>query len=146
MPTGYTLFRRIGAILADGSKNITQFIQYGDEFIWSNGLPTDFSLNLTLAGGAQLGTLTVPTGVKVWANFNCHTSASSAVYATSPDAKDEAVSVAGPIAASMGTTAVVTNTFKIRTNTSAQIRFRANTTVTVTGSATSWNDPRGRDA
>jgi hypothetical protein len=46
----------------------------------------------------------------------------------------------------MGTTAVVTNTIKIRTNTSAQIRFRANTTVTVTGSATGWNDPRGRDA
>ena len=33
---GFTKYRRIGSVRTDGSANIVAFVQYGDEFVWSD--------------------------------------------------------------------------------------------------------------
>jgi hypothetical protein len=41
LPPGFPLFRRIGAMLTDGSNHWVQFFQFGDQFLWFTA-PNDF--------------------------------------------------------------------------------------------------------
>ena len=68
MPTNYTEKRRIGSILTDASKHIIPFTQFGDEFLWKT-IVQDVADNES-APPQQTLTLTVPTGVRVFAYVN----------------------------------------------------------------------------
>lgn len=158
MPASYTLKRRIGAILTDGSGNITNFSQVGDEFLW---LASVLDVNANNPGAAAVTrTLTVPTGINVWALFNG--GAVNAAAAVTPDLifseldrNDETPSIsAAPLSSiprtvnTSGDSSVNFGRFQIRTNTSAQIRSRlaasdANCTLYI--ATFGWIDRRGRD-
>jgi hypothetical protein len=148
MPTSYTLFRRIGSMLTNGSAQWTAFTQLGDEFIWST--PVQDSTSGAYTTTATLQTLTVPLGIQVWAQIYgiAQTlAANGEILITSPDATDVAASVTAfniftPIAATNSTYGV----FSIRTNTSSQIRIRASAaSTTVYVNTFGWIDRRGRD-
>ena len=127
MPTNYDYKRRIGSIVRTGAA-IKAFSQLGDEFLWTTAvLDVDATNPGTLAVTA---TLTVPTGVKVWAKFNTvsiNGTVNHSVYFSSLDQTDEAASnTVAPLAALgfSGGVAGFTGWNSIRTNTLGQIRYR----------------------
>lgn len=149
LPADYTLYRRIGSIRTNGSAQWVKFSQNGDEFLWD--VVTGDVAVTNLGTTATLYTLTVPTGVKVNALFRAaFKSASVNVVGvvTSPDESDQGTAAA----TGMGTFNVpVAGNYSIlhlniRTNTSAQIRARADTaSSTFNVSTYGWTDRRGRD-
>lgn len=154
MPANYTLKRRIGSGFTTAGGNWTSFIQDGDYFRW---LASVLDINTTNPGIAAVSaTLTVPTGVNVFANFNARvvsTTLSSHVHFSDLAATDEAPSgTAAPLTALEGDAAAnpqAAGNFAIRTNTSAQIRYRmqasdGNTIIRI--ATLSWIDSRGRNA
>lgn len=151
IPAAYTLKRRIGSMKTDGSNQWVKFVQVGDEFLWNVPVQDiNGSVISTTASTLTLGS--VPTGLIVQALTNLvHTnSGQNAVLISSLDVSDQAPTTTGAapgvtmrqpnvaIAATMGR-------FQVRTNTSAQVRARADT-----GNATlyvitlGWVDQRGR--
>jgi hypothetical protein len=154
MPTNYTLRRRIGAFkTATGTTNILTFVQDGDYFRW---LASILDINVTNPGAAAVTrTLTVPTGVNVYAVFNCiardTTPTALGIYLSDLAANDEAPSTtAAPLGTFWANNAGDPSAFMsmIRTNTSAQIRSRvdASSANTILKIATlGWIDRRGRD-
>lgn len=157
MPTSYTLKRRIGSIKTDGSSHILAFTQDGDYFRWAasvfeinTGNPGTSAVTLTLGG--------VPTGVNVQALFNCllfnNNTAGNGIYFSDLAATDEiptGAGAAGPYA-SLWVAVVniqVSMQIQIRTNTSAQVRYRASGTtanLSVDVATLGWWDHRGRNA
>jgi hypothetical protein len=145
---GFTQYRRIGSVKTDGSLNWTLFSQRGDEFLWLARVIDVPSTGMTTS--AVLHTLTVPSGVQVNALFSARAiyNTNAGVYMfTSPDENDfapggdNASLVVGPSGAS------VSGHFNIRTNTSRQIRGRANVTVSLIAITTfGWIDTRGKDS
>jgi hypothetical protein len=146
MPTNYTQKRRVGSIIRESAAIIT-FSQNGDEFL---RLALATSVNANNPGtSAVLGTMAVPTGVKVDAIFSFHFNddATNYLLVTSPDQTDVA-------ADSTHLTAVVsvggiraTGHLTIRTNTSAQVRYRVNVSdagVFVQFFTVGWRDRRGQ--
>lgn len=152
MPTNYTLKRRIGSGLTNGTAQWVAFTQDGDYFRWSTSL---LDVNTTNPGNLAItSTLTVPTGLNVMAMFNGYvsiTATGSRVVFSDLSATDEAPSITlAPLSQLAAEVANNTQTgqFQIRTNTSAQIRYRmgggdANTIVRV--ATTGWIDSRGRN-
>ena len=151
MPDGYDRKRRIGAILTDSITAILRFEQLGDEFLWLAAL-LDVAGDLTEA--ATTRTLSVPTGVRVWAILNVSASWTAADQSLLLSAL--AVTVAAPSATVLPlatlTSGTATNTgigrFMVRTNTSGQIRSRATGTLDGIGlniATIGWIDPRGRN-
>ena len=67
--TGYTAYRRLGSVLTDGSSNILNFIQEGDNFYWV-AASTDRNLSLSSVTYPTTTTVQVPTGVKTIAFLN----------------------------------------------------------------------------
>lgn len=154
LPTNYTYFRRIGSIIRSGGA-IVLFSQNGDEFLRSASI---LDIDVTNAGtSAVLRTLSVPTGIKVWALFNLFTeqvATNFALYVSSPDQSDESPNVtAAPLVTIGNTEAAAPNQYwlggvKVRTNTSAQIRTRQSLSGAgdIQRIATlGWIDTRGRD-
>jgi hypothetical protein len=150
MPSGYTSKRRIGSIKTDASVYITSFTQVGNEFLWSDP-PLDINMDGTLGTSASTLTLSVPTGIKVWAMFNAsgsHGSTVTAIYISSPDVDDEAAdwnanTLVGSVNV-LSTAAVETVPLTVRTNTSAQVRARAqNASTYLSVSTLGWRDDRG---
>lgn len=143
MPSPYTLFRRIGAMKTNGSAQWTLFSQYGDEFLWD--LPIQDQNNVTLTSTASTPTLTVPTGVKVYARIAMTLIPAGAIQymVSSLDVADtlptgslfSAVAISGSAAAYYHA--------DVRTNTSAQIRLRASGSAIGSYLLTrGWIDPR----
>ena len=94
LPSGYTYYRRIGAVYTDGSANVTAFSQVGDEFIW-DATPVVEATNPGTS--AVLVTLQVPSGVNVDAIldvtlYGANSTNFAALY-SSPLKSDEAVGV-----------------------------------------------------
>ena len=147
MPTSYTLKRRIGSGKTDGSSNWTAFVQLGDEFLWSAAVQ-DMSAVATSATAA-LQTLTVPTGVQVWARFRITGNAAAAAVTlfTSPDESDQVPARATGLSdLEQGTGFLSSPYLTIRTNTSAQVRWRSSATgAAISASTNGWIDRRGRD-
>lgn len=67
MPSNYTLKRRIGSMLTDGSAHWLQFTQWGDDFYWA--VPISFANNTVVTNGMVSVTLGVPTGIQVRAKI-----------------------------------------------------------------------------
>lgn len=150
LPATYSRYRRIGSLFTDGSGNIRQFIQNGDEFIW---MSPSLDVNVTNLGttATSYTLASVPLGVETKALLNMVYSSPTAdtpIYISSPYVTDLAPSTtASPLA-----TAITDETNKkngqqiqCRTNTSAQIRARsgaANTSLAL--SVVGYIDTRGK--
>jgi hypothetical protein len=156
LPTNYTQQRRIGSIKTDGSSHIVAFVQNGNEFVW-NAFVTDF--DVTNPGTSAITrTLTVPTGIKVRARgsiaITLANSLNSACHFLISDLaiSDQTVNFNGPSQvgadnASTSVNSVSSGTFAVWTNTSAQVRTRAefsDSTTRYTGFTWGWDDLRGQ--
>ena len=64
IPAGYTEYRRIGAVLTDGSANIIAFVNNGSKFRWL--VPVQDKLQTNPGTSAVTTGLTVPTGIVVY--------------------------------------------------------------------------------
>lgn len=140
-PTNYTVKRRIGSILTDGSANILAFKQDGSIFYWAT--PTLDVTTTTLGTSAVLQTLNVPPGVQVTPVCNASISNGSvpvSVYLSSPDQTDLATTTTSPFSGVPGYSYLATTTTGqpsnaacplMTTNTSQQVRSRASAASTL---------------
>ena len=152
MPTNYTHYRRIGSFRTDGSSQIIAYTQDGDYFRWAAGPALD--VNATNPGtSATTSTVTVPSGVNVHAYFNvglAPSASGSALYISDLAANDEAASItATPLAQIRAVTNTASGWAIVRTNTTAQIRWRVDSSdgsTVVRIVALAWWDPRGRNS
>jgi hypothetical protein len=154
----YTEKRRIGSILREGGS-IVAFTQLGEEFLRKTSV-----LDVSAANpgtGAVARTLSVPTGIQVWALANwayvqAWAGTQPTVYISELDKNDEApLSTAAPLGQGMdlmtvatGTNTSAFGTIKTRTSTAAQVRSRlsvSDANVTLYAATLGWIDQRGRD-
>jgi hypothetical protein len=145
MPATYTLKRRIGSFMTDGSAHILPLSQNGDEFIWPTS-HVDFSSGVT--GTPVNPALTVPPGVVVWALFRAiavdGNTGAVTLYSLAESAAAGTSLTGGSGAAGQWQAA---GHFNLRTNTSRQIGLYGDATgpiVTIT--TYGWIDRRGRNA
>jgi len=156
LPANYTLYRRIGAGLTDGSAQWTAFTQVGDSFIWTTPV---LDVNATNPGtSAVTRTLTVPTGVVVEASISATglnaTSGSQYYVYVSPLAVTDQAAAAAAAPLNSFTVGTVAGTgyqagaqMRVLTNTAAQIRSRQTVSAgsDYFGIATlGWADTRGK--
>ena len=153
MPTNYTLRRRIGSMLYTTTLGFAEFTQMEDRF-YLNTEVTDVTATTSETTTVITRTLRVPTGINVLAEgimrVIASTGGAAAVLITDPNETDQT-----PAAGTRFSTIVVHQDavsfgthFQCRTNTSAQIRTRRNTTGTgesITISTRGWVDVRGRN-
>jgi hypothetical protein len=146
-------YRRIGAVLTDGSANILGFTQVGDEFLWDDP-PLD--INVSSVTSATLYAMSTPLGVRCKVNFNFYLSSlgnSEGAYFTCPDQDDETPAIAspGPVPQSAstnnnGSIIAVGGLASTMTNTSSQVRVDSqDTSFTLTATTLNYIDRRGRD-
>lgn len=74
--TGYTEYRRIGAVLTDGSSNIVQFVQHGDYFWWDVTTNDFNAVPVTTAASVQVR---VPPGIQMIARLRTNWETTAAV-------------------------------------------------------------------
>lgn len=126
LPTDYTLFRRIGSMLTNGSSQWTKFIQNGDEFMWDTPV-----LNLNSAAGvttASLNTLTTPLGIItqaiLFAEYAHPSAAALLIYdpAKSAQTANSPLSNASVVASQAGSI-FDSSPVRVFTNTSSQVRI-----------------------
>lgn len=150
--SGYGYYRRIGSGLTDGSNNFLTYAQIQETFIWS--APVEDYAAADPASTELTTTLSVPTGVNVWAHISLRTSSSSgnssSYFRLSPNASNQAAGsgryslVAGRPG---GNDTDSASNISVLTNTSAQIKHRHDATVDSLNIATlGWTDFRGRNA
>jgi hypothetical protein len=147
MPANYTKKRRIGSIKTDASSHILLFSQNGDESLWLVPVQDVNTTSLgTTATNFVLGS--VPTGVKVNAltsMFFFLSSAAGFVYVSSLDVTDEPTNTTFISTEQPGVGVAPVWLMEIRTNTSGQIRARANQApANFIVNTLGWKDTRGR--
>ena len=159
MPTSYDYKRRIGSGKTDGSAQWVLFTQQGDYFVWSVSV-LDVSTANPGTAAVTAALASVPTGVNVFANLNFMIvlNGQNTVYVSDLSASDQdviAYNNATPTAPAAtfshptATTGVINGgPLTIRTDTSAQIRYRldasdASTKMSIV--TLGWVDRRGRD-
>lgn len=151
MPTNYTKKRRIGAILRE-SAAIVGFVQDGNYFRRKSGA---FDVNANNPGtSAVTRTLSVPTGIQVYAQVNGQAEAGGSpviCYLSDLATNDDAPTGGGAPLGTSGSEGSNSGFFwlSVRTNTSGQIRSRvsfsdASTDVRI--ATMGWIDTRGQDA
>lgn len=149
LPSGYTRYRRIGAMKTDGSAKWTQFSQKGNEFLWT--APTNDGGVATSTTPSNL-TVNVPLGVQVNALLNSAATIGggvSYILMYSPDqGAQSAVSTGSHTlwadngSAANGTSGLVS----VRTSTAQAIKVVAsNSTPTLYTVTQGWIDRRGID-
>jgi len=156
MPTNYDFQRRIGSVLTDGSANITQFLQYGDDFLWLSNVADVVTAN---PGTSQVTeAMSVPTGLAIKGLFTANlydtdvASGGSNILQVNELARtDNAANTQhGTIVYGIPTTGEQGGghaTLEVWTNTSAQIGYRVSTSdagITVIINTKGWTDTRGR--
>jgi len=142
IPGIYTLKRRIGSIITDGSGAIRAFQQTGDEFLLATP-PLDAAT--TIGTSRTLQALTVPAGLAVEALIRATTNSAQSILVQPPFEADAAPSATASPLFSAYTSQ--TATIAVRTNTSRQVALRATASSTAIYIATrGWIDRRGRDA
>lgn len=150
MPANYTVKRRIGAGKTDGSSQWIAFVQDGDYFRWKASVADVNTANPGTA--AVLAPLSVPTGVNTRAFGDLLMNdgiGNNAVLLSDPAANDEAPTTLGPLTFVYQPTGTNGIPFDIRTNTSAQIRYRlasSNAGITIRLTTFGWIDTRGKNA
>lgn len=150
LPSGYVTYRRIGSILRAGGA-IVAFTQDGDYFVRDTPA-ADVALN-NPGTTAVLHTLSVPVGIKVFADLAYH--AEMGTFATStyfwiqdPVITNVAASVSNATFVSANTTNTrVSGVAQVRTDTSGRVRGRqdgSSAQVTLYINTRGWRDTRGR--
>ena len=141
-PAGYTAYRRIGSVLTNGSANILGFTQRGDQFSWTT-VAND--MEATPTTGFEDRTLSVPTGLVVWATLY-----SWYIYAGASGLYVYLCDYSGNARGGLENVAnvnAITSEFRLMTNTSAKIKMYCENNVgTLAIRTTGWIDPRGKDA
>ncbi|MDX1268115.1 MAG: hypothetical protein R3311_12200 [Oceanisphaera sp.] len=140
--TGYTLFRRIGWVLTNGSSNINSFEQYGDQFFWQTVKQT----SITVATSATAHTADAPPSTLAEMVFNISFGGASDRYfiIKGSDWNNETPSASKHTLAITGQDA---NTrLLIPVDTSSQFDIRADDTSSTSGafSTMGWRDTRGQ--
>lgn len=138
--TAYSVYRRIGSVLTDGSANINGFVQIGDEFTWKTPID-DFSgltgiVEVTQAVRAPLGISTLVFAAirvdnSVWLRID------------HPDVTDTAPTNATPWALRILVNAA--NHTRVLTNENSQINYRSSGNITLNWATKSYIDLRGKD-
>lgn len=129
MPANYDRKRRIGSMKTDGSAQWIKFSQLGDQFLWAVAVEDAVGVTPPDAS-AHLITLSVPSGVQVESLFDTRSTYNSSVDYTivsSPDQTDTAPDSTHWTHFNQASSQEVFRPYSIRTNTSAQIRWRAAT-------------------
>lgn len=153
LPTNYTKYRRIGAVLTDSSNNILPFLQTQDDFFWAD--PTDhqgINAGSTSASAAN-ATFDTPLGVKTRAHLYANVDTNAAgtvVYFYDPDIGSIATNPGlGNGVGSIGGGAGVGDAGQVDvwTNTASQVGWISDDAgrlidVSVIG----WTDPRGKNS
>jgi hypothetical protein len=144
IPANYTYYRRLGSVLTDGSANILGFSQFGDEFLWDDP-PQDLN-DGTVTGTAELATLSTPLGVKTRAQIiGLYYGGSEEVLIWPIDQNDEDPDAVSPPGFVISTDSIAERMI-IRTNTSSQVRYRADgSSGQIRINTFGWIDTRGRD-
>ena len=153
--SGYTEYRRVGAVLRNsGNTAVLGYTQIGNWFQWDDP-PAD--VDVTEDATANTRAISTPLGVQCLANLNVFAQDVSnlvmGVYVSSLDANDEAVSLtvspfgsvygaSGPLA---GQTHYMAVNMRVWTDTSSQIRTRADQSLTLRIATLGWMDLRGKE-
>lgn len=148
LPSGYLYFQRLFSIVR-ASATLLQLTQRGDHFEFKSPLrdintatPGTSAITLTLA--------TIPVGIVVQADLTVYQSGSGdVVYLSALTQTDLVPSASAAPLGTVGAAAAVPSMGpkRVWTNTSAQIRARANDgTPTLLGVTHGYYDPRGRNA
>lgn len=148
MPANYTLKRRIGSMLTNGSSQWTLFTQLGDTFLWSPFV-------LTLIGGAPTNgsvsqTMSTPLNIQTEAIFNARVDnnggGSSVVFSALDETTPSVIGGSGSThLVCSATTVNSAGKFQVRTNTSSQIRVTGNAATAFLNIITEgWVDTRGK--
>lgn len=149
LPAGYSKKRRIGSFKTDGSTHILGFSQVGDKFMWATPVQ---DVNLTIPDtDGHLVSLSVPSGVICDALLTGHYATSGSgspiLYLSSPQQTDlPAGGAGGGYTAQINGTNLTSFQVAITTNTSQQVRYRAQdaTSTTLLMWTNGWIDTRGR--
>jgi len=146
--SGYTYYRRLGSVYY-GTATINQYTQVGGYFVWSSLVDeaaTDPSDNT-----ANLIALRVPPDVRVWAHFNAEFEDASlgvVINFYEPDGDNSLPAQMNGLVnlRNSGTNSGAAGQFRLMTNTSKQVGYRASE---ATGDfeigTVGWDDSRGRD-
>ena len=149
LPANYTLFRRIGCMLANASSQWTQFFQLGDEFYWYTA-PRDVSGVTITSSGSGLN-LTVPPNLNfaIQAVFNAVFTSLSASVAAAASVYPSYTTFANAGAQSMfshdsGNSG--SGMFRVQVNNSGAIGAKSGTqSGAISIDTMGWIDRRGRD-
>jgi hypothetical protein len=148
MPTNYTIKRRIGSMLTNGSAQWVQFRQLDDEFLWDAPVG-DVNVS-NLGTSAVTYTLTTPLGIQVLAKLRGYINNATAcnVLLSSLDVADvvpQSVLGNNTIFQTGNGVTMPFGEIQIRTNTSRSIRARSNAASSSLIIATyGWIDTRGK--
>ncbi len=155
--TSYTEYRRLGSVLVDGSSNILAFTQIGDFFQWD--VPPQDVSDTAQSTTAKTRTMSCPPGGKFGLLLNAQIVANSTTHVrcwiSSLDQTDAAPGSTAAPGASIGMQAPVGATgpdttdgnmsmVGVFSNTSSQIRTRANGSCDLYISMMGYSDLRGR--
>lgn len=150
LPANYTLFRRIGSGLTDGSAHWILFTQVGDTFIWSVAVANLTNVSTNANSARTSFALTVPTGLTSISGLMRATmtaGAGGAVVLSIQSLLESDQSAAGGTVADVNcaTNGAGAGSFERIVNSSAQIAWRTSATGGNINLATyGWKDPRGR--
>jgi len=131
IPSGYTAYRRLGSVLTDGSSNIKAFLQDGNVFTWRDDQVADVD-DSTPPTSWTAGTLTVPTGLIVRAIFSLEFAVTDATrhahfgHGDQPDPTGKPVRFILRDPTTGSTHSQFSPVTILRTNTSAQIKYKVN--------------------
>src|SRR3990172_6731475 len=140
MPSGYTKKRRIGSIVR-ASRAILLFTQTAKHFVLTTPVLDGSAVAVNTT--AVLQVMSVPLGIKVmWhGHVRYEPGANELLYVSSPDATDAAPSATlAPLSTFGGISSDSVQRLSIRTDTSGQIRFRANAAGSAYIATVGWED------
>jgi hypothetical protein len=151
MPSGYAGFRRVGSFKTDSGGPITTFTMdvFSGRRVYRWGTPIMDVSAATLGTTASNYTMSAPPGVNVRVDLNTFAYANNAmVYFSCPDEANLLPANTGGWSGFTCGFGVVTDAatdaggfqLSIKTNTSAQIRARANVTVTMSILNIGWEE------
>lgn len=152
LPAGYTLYRRIGSMLTDGSSNWVAFTQVGDRFLWT-APPLDVNHSITTTTPTLNTLASIPLGVAVSALLvaNCSVGAGATEYCTLSAPYTGGLSAIVSYAQltwsnTLGTVGCAA--VQVDTNAAQQVYVAVSSasSTTITIGTQGWIDTRGRNA
>lgn len=139
--TDYSVYRRIGSVLTDGSNNILSFMQINDNFYWKNPI-LDFGAASSLS--RVLVTLSTPPGIEAMAQITLYIDTNS-VYICHPGATDLAPNPTGSPGVTLYAAGANAGQISCLTDTSSRIATRYSAVAIAYLVTQGWIDPRGKD-